>query len=323
MTSYEKIYSDPMFFDCLTGTIASMCSARNLNFEKMFIENWSFQLIPSEANGLIGGSLIFNNNVYANLKKYYGIDVAFSEYASTQEYECEIKKRLRTNTPFALFYDPYFASWLPTYNVSHNWHASLVCGYENDQLILEDVIPFLQNIRVGLKDLPVSTLKLIDIHSQTSCSSSNIPELNQYYEQIHNQIYTTPISMFDTMRIYSNRIQSEFDIEKENVLKGTNAWVSAPFLQDLENISRSRRNFSLSLKSICEEYNDKNIKNLQQKMESISAMWYQLWITSWKFFLAAEYNESDIKQDLSTAINQIIGHEEATALKFFKSVEVR
>lgn len=323
MIDYKKVYSDPMLFDCLTGTIASLCSARNLHFKKMFIENWSFQLNPSEANDLIGGNLIFNHNVFANLKKYYGIDVTFSEYTSAQDYECEIKKRIETNTPFALFYDPYYAFWLPTYNISHNWHASLVCGYEKNQLILKDVIPFLDEIKINLNELPLTPLNLIDVNLEPSFSFNNTNGIKEYYDQIHDQIYTNAISMFDTMRVYSDRIQSEFNIEKENVLKGTNAWVSAPFLQDIENISRSRRNFSLSLKSIYEEYNDKNIKNLQQKMESISAMWYQLWITSWKFFLAAEYNESDIKQDLSTAINQIIGHEEATALKFFKSVEVR
>lgn len=316
MIEYKEIQTDSKVYNCTSSCLATLCEEKGAECDLMFLDCWDFKW-NHDTSGIIGGTMDRNFVHYFDaLRNYHNINVQI-DLIDSIEMLLEKIRYYEKRGGCAIGYDTFYCPWVYNYQIDHQNHFSLVLGVQNEELIVCDTVPYSEHTSISLKQVFQGRVYLMTIsilHEQTN--------LVDFGEKIYGIAVKnlSPNSGISQLREYAGRIKSDFCVERENLYVGTNSWVRAPFLVDLETIVRSRRDFSISLEYL-RDHSEKFKKLFSETIntfKSIADTWYIVFLSSWRIFLEPHYDDSEAKNYLSSSINQLANEEQNLAKQLIK-----
>jgi hypothetical protein len=264
------------YMDCVLDNIISVVSWLERDYEFMFSRSWAFELETSGKNSKIGEMIKSGISLLDQLtllENYHGIKIIRNIYNTVQDLLNSIRCELLKQLPTLVFLDEYWLPWSNKFQTTHYpGHGCLVTGIiNNEKIIITDPWYKKQNVCLTLRDFKQSAR----IESVTFIIKDKINNESLKWKELLigrcKELVDQTNNTFQKLRTFADIIENNLDIVNET--KDCEHIYQIQLVSRTLVISRNRKQYSMFLHYLWEQYKAYELANIHKSMDYISYQW--------------------------------------------------
>jgi hypothetical protein len=299
--------------NCYEDSVVSVALWWKRRYEMMFSESWGFTFDPQKAES----TKILANGLFSNkcdctrlLQYYHGVSVNYLDPKRHQEALAIIQNELNLGNPVLIGIDTFFCPWDMGFQQFHITHLCLAVGinYDDEKINFIDCFNIKKNISLSYDDFfkhcsVCATFELLPFNNV------QLDDMGVVERTIKKLFYEHQIgNSFKMMREFGEHVRNaniNYDFDDYPQI------FNAPILIEVFSISKSRKQFAVTLKYLDEIYKTHKFRSAIKELHHIA----QQWETVISLLTKAYHKSSDHKllNRAADKINEISLFEEQLA----------
>lgn len=179
MKKIEMIVPDHCYtmIDCWDAIMIMLLTFYNKETDVVFAGSDFYYDFPDECNNEMTLSDIFNRsiglyNFEMLLEKiqfyedHIGLKLKIMEINTINIFREEIESEILSNRPVVIFLDTYKCKFNKMYQMFEFFHGAIICGIEDNQLLIQDPTQHLNLIKVDIEDVYRCMVSLVKLDSK-------------------------------------------------------------------------------------------------------------------------------------------------------------
>jgi len=298
----DIMLSERSGMDCFSGLIAKVMEFFKKDYRLSFIDSWDFQyMYNSPANfWLLYTPQTMNHNV---LQKYCGIQFVKDNFSDKNSFMTMLKNELQEGRPVLVIVDFFYCPWNTDFKSYHKTdHATLIVGYDDDNLICMDYSPRVEECKLSYEVMDKALLEYYTFDTNHFAEEVDIPSfLNLSIDSIKSK------RIMKNLRRFGDFIEERFDPAVDLGYMSPEDTFT-PKMWELHLLSNGRILYSQALKSLQERYEFDYLSPIIEKLESTKSNWSIVETLLSRLYLT---DDADIKARIKKAVYSLVETEES------------